>query len=42
MRLNKKAEGEVGFETVGKYLLWAAVAVVCTIGIYFLIKTLST
>jgi hypothetical protein len=40
--LNKKAAGEANLETIGKYILWIAVVVIAGIGIYFLMKKLTT
>ena len=42
IKLNKKAEGEANLETIGKYILWIAVAVIAGIAVYFLIGKLTT
>jgi hypothetical protein len=42
MILNKKAAGEANLETIGKYILWIAVAVICGIAVYLLINKLTT
>jgi hypothetical protein len=42
MKLNKKAAGEANLETIGKYILWIAIAVICGIAAYLLMTKLTT